>query len=106
MGTGQLTVSEAMDRAVWLQTESGYLSNSHVEFDMTEKIQATFTTRRDAEMAVEHLVQEHGVDPAGIMLIADRDENTAGTEAAGSDLADGQPKRIRSESPHWQVACG
>ena len=59
---------------------------------MTDKIQTTFSTRRDAEMAVEHLVQEHGVDPAGIMLIADSDENTAGTQAAGGDLADGRRK--------------
>ena len=48
-------------------------------------ITATFDTRREAELAVEHLVQEHDIDRDDIAIGPDGDENSAGVETNGSD---------------------
>ena len=48
-------------------------------------INATFETRREAELAVEHLVQEHGIDRDDVDVGAEGDQNSAGVEASGSD---------------------
>jgi hypothetical protein len=58
---------------------------------MTIKLKGEFNTRRDAEMTVEHLVQEYGIDRAAILVAAAGDENSAGVERAGSDDASGTP---------------
>ena len=52
-------------------------------------IVARFDTRRDAETAVEHLVQEHGIDRADIFVRAPGVANTAGSRAAGADIESG-----------------
>lgn len=52
-------------------------------------VTANFETRREAELAVEHLVQEHGVDRDDVTVGPAGEENSAGTEAGGSDLDDG-----------------
>jgi hypothetical protein len=44
-----------------------------------------FKTRRDAEMAVEHMVQEHGLERTDIFISAAGVDNTAGEMKAGSD---------------------
>ncbi|UVO50103.1 hypothetical protein M0208_06065 [Sphingomonas sp. SUN019] len=46
---------------------------------------ATFGTRREAEMAVERLVQEFDLDRAAISLSTEGEENSAGEDQAGSD---------------------
>jgi hypothetical protein len=51
----------------------------------TQRIAARFATRRDAEMAVETLVQEYEVDRSRVSVTPEGAENTAGTDAAGSD---------------------
>ena len=48
-------------------------------------IKASFETRREAELAVEHLVQEHELDREDIVVGPEGDDNSAGTEASGSD---------------------
>jgi hypothetical protein len=48
-------------------------------------INATFETRREAELAVEHLVQEHGIDRDDVEVGAEGDQNSAGVKANGSD---------------------
>lgn len=48
-------------------------------------ISATFETRREAELAIEHLVQEHGIDRDDVEVGAEGDQNSAGVEASGSD---------------------
>ena len=48
-------------------------------------ITATFDTRREAELAVEHLVQEHDIDRDDIVIGPDGDENSAGVKTNGSD---------------------
>ena len=67
---------------------------------MGTTLNATFETRREAEMTVERLVQEHGIDRADIFIAAAGDENTAGEEQAGSDTAAGDPSpEDRDDSP-------
>ena len=50
-----------------------------------------FATRREAEMTVERLVQEYGIDRSRIMVAASGTQNSAGEERAGSDGAAGAP---------------
>jgi hypothetical protein len=50
-----------------------------------------FETRREAEMSVERLVQEYGVDRSRILVAAAGSDNSAGVEEAGSDTAAGAP---------------
>lgn len=48
-------------------------------------INATFETRREAELAIEHLVQEHGIDRDDVEVGTEGDQNSAGSEASGAD---------------------
>lgn len=59
---------------------------------MPQTVAAEFDTRRDAEMSVEHLVQEYGLNRSAISIVSVTDENSAGTQIAGSDLDGGKPK--------------
>ena len=52
---------------------------------MSKTLSAEFETRREAEMTVEHLTQEHGIDPGAISIVPVTAENSAGTEIDGSD---------------------
>jgi hypothetical protein len=58
---------------------------------MERSIVARFETRRDAEMAVEHLVQEHGINRSDVFIRAAGKPNTAGVQAAGADVESGHP---------------
>ena len=59
---------------------------------MLKTISAEFKSRRDAEMAVEHIVQDHGLDRNAVDVGPASHENTAGTEAARADVEDGHLK--------------
>ena len=56
---------------------------------MDSKITAQFETRRDAEIAVEHLVQAHGIERTDIFIRARGEANSAGVKAAGADVESG-----------------
>lgn len=58
---------------------------------MSTTLNATFETRREAEMTVERLVQEHGIERTDIFIVATGDQNTAGEDRAGSDDDAGTP---------------
>lgn len=58
---------------------------------MSTTLTGQFETRREAEMTVERLVQEYGIDRAAIFVAAAGNENSAGDEQAGSDKAAGAP---------------
>ena len=61
-------------------------------------LSADFDTRRDAEMAVEHMVQEHGLDPKTISVVAISEDNSAGTRVSGSDVdTDGDKAGVTSK---------
>lgn len=58
---------------------------------MDRSLTARFETRRDAELAIERLVQEQGIDRDRISVLPVGAQNTVGTRIAGSDAPDGQP---------------
>lgn len=51
----------------------------------TASLTALFQTREAAETAIEHLVQQHGVNRADIFAEAEGDSNTAGNRVSGAD---------------------
>jgi hypothetical protein len=51
-------------------------------------ITGSFNTRREAEMAVEHLVQEYKLDRTRVQVRPAGEENTAGVVASGADAAE------------------
>lgn len=67
---------------------------------MATTLNATFETRREAEMTVERLVQEHGIDRSDVFIAAAGEANTAGEEQAGSDRDAGEPSPdARDDAP-------
>jgi hypothetical protein len=58
-----------------------------------------FSTRRDAELAIEHVVQEHGVARNDVFVQAAGADNSAGTRAAGADRESGHPGVEKHGSP-------
>ena len=62
-------------------------------------IAANFATRRDAETAVEHLVQEHKINRSDIFVRALGKANTVGVRAAGGDVESGYPGVERKAEP-------
>ena len=78
----------------------------------TRRIAGTFGTRREAEMAVETLVQEYDVDRSRVQVQAEGESNTSGTEVSGADAAerrrggDAQGDVIRPEPEREAAAEG
>ncbi len=61
---------------------------------MGKTITGTFPTRRQVELAIEHLVQEYGVERTDIFIEPKSDENSAGVTRAGADVKHGmEPAR-------------
>lgn len=58
---------------------------------MAQPLKATFKTRRDAELAVEHLVQAHDIDRRAIQITPQGPENSSGEAPSGSDKAAAEP---------------
>ncbi|MFQ6163579.1 hypothetical protein ACLMJV_12925 [Sinorhizobium meliloti] len=62
--------------------------------DSTTTIRATFETREAADLAVEHLVQQHGILRPDIFVQSASDRNTAGARPSGGDAShDGGARR-------------
>ncbi|RYG41425.1 hypothetical protein EON79_20805 [bacterium] len=59
---------------------------------MGTTLTAQFETRREAEMTIERLVQEHGIERTDIFVVAAGQENTAGEETAGEETAGSDAK--------------
>ncbi|MBO9171875.1 hypothetical protein [Rhizobium sp. L245/93] len=53
----------------------------------TLTIRATFATRAAADLAVEHLVQQHGIARPDIFIQSTTAENTVGTSPSGGDVS-------------------
>jgi hypothetical protein len=51
--------------------------------DSTRTIRATFQTREAADLAVEHLVQQHRVSRPDIFIQSANDRNTSGSAPSG-----------------------
>lgn len=68
----------------------------------SDGLSALFETREQAELAVEHLVQEYGVDRAFIYVDPVGDENSAGSAVSGGDHASGRPgSHDRNDGSHY-----
>lgn len=50
---------------------------------------ASFATRREADLAIEHLVQQYGIERTDVFVRAPGEANGAGTR--GADVGSGQP---------------
>jgi hypothetical protein len=66
---------------------------------MEQTVVAYFDNRRDAELAVEHLIQERGIERTDIFLQAQGQANTAGVRAAGADVESGHPGVAKRGAP-------
>ena len=58
---------------------------------MGKTITGTFPTRREAEIAVEHLVQQYGLERTDIFVEPASSENSAGERPSGGDAKSGHP---------------
>ena len=58
---------------------------------MSTTLKAKFDTRREAEMTVERLVQEQGIERTDIFITTDGADNSVGDEKAGSDTEGKNP---------------
>lgn len=62
--------------------------------DSTTTITAVFETRETADLAVEHLVQQHGIALPDIFVQSASAKNTAGSAPSGGDVShDGSARR-------------
>jgi len=57
----------------------------------SDGLHALFESRRDADLAVEHLVQDHGLDRSEIFVEPAGATSTTGTRLAGADAPSGAP---------------
>ncbi len=58
---------------------------------MAATLKGSFETRRDAEMAIERLVQEYGVERTDIFIAPEGEQNSVGEEIDGSDAQAAEP---------------
>lgn len=65
-----------------------------------QTIDAYFRSRREADLALEHLVQDHGLERTNLFVRSATQANTTGVETAGGDAAAGRPGTgRRDDSP-------
>ncbi len=70
--------------------------------DKTKTVNATFSTREAADRAVEHLVQQYGLNRADVFVEAMGSDNSAGTEESGGDA----PSAIGDDERHDGALAG
>ncbi|MCJ8520568.1 hypothetical protein ABID21_003552 [Pseudorhizobium tarimense] len=66
--------------------------------DSAKTIKATFPTREAADLAVEHLTQEHGIDRADVFIGAAGGANTSGTRPSGGDAPSTRSDHSRGDA--------
>ena len=61
---------------------------------------AIYRTREQADLAIEHLVQEYGVSRSAIFVEPVDERNSSGTEISGGDApSGGHGSRVRDDAP-------
>jgi hypothetical protein len=63
----------------------------------TTTIRAVFKTREEADLAVEHLVQQHGISRPDIFVQPVASKNSAGSAPSGGDVR--QNGDVRTDAP-------
>jgi hypothetical protein len=58
---------------------------------MAETIIGRFSNRRDADLAIENLVQDHGIERTDVFAQPASSANSAGEVTAGADVESGHP---------------
>lgn len=58
---------------------------------MSDMIIGRFASRRDADLAIEALVQEHGIERTDVFVQSASGENSAGEIIDGADAESGHP---------------
>ncbi|MEG3087150.1 hypothetical protein [Sphingomonas sp. PB4P5] len=58
---------------------------------MATTLSASFDTRREADMTVERLVQEHKIERTDIFVTAEGPDNSIGERVAGADRQSAEP---------------
>lgn len=71
---------------------------------MGDTITGRFKSRREAELVVEHLVQEHGVERADIFIEPESEANSVGEVEAGADAESGHPDFDKDSEPALEGA--
>jgi len=52
-----------------------------------QTIEQVFDTREEADLAIEHLVQEHGIERTDIFVETEGESNSSGRSVSGGDFA-------------------
>jgi hypothetical protein len=68
---------------------------------MDSEVRGAFKDRDAAELALEHLVQEIGLDRTAIFIAAQGSENSSGTRRAGADAQSSSASTSESD-PHLE----
>lgn len=58
---------------------------------MSDTIIGRFASRRDADLAIEHIVQEQGIERTDVFVTAAGAENSARERGDGADVESGHP---------------
>ncbi|CZT36965.1 hypothetical protein [Rhizobium sp. 9140] len=66
--------------------------------DNVKTLTATFDTREAADLAIEHLVQQYGIDRSDVFVEAKGSENTAGTKPSGGDVENREGDGVRPDA--------
>ena len=65
--------------------------------DKALTVHAVFDTRATADLAIEHLVQQLGIERTDIFVEAEGSQNTSGTVVSGGDTPDDRASSEQSE---------
>jgi hypothetical protein len=85
------TCVERLARVAPDQDFGAFSSRHRQEQLMSSTLAAKFNSRREAEMTVERLVQEFQIERTDIFITTEGDQNSAGTEPDGADVASATP---------------
>jgi hypothetical protein len=66
--------------------------------DNTTTLIAAFDTREAADLAIEHLVQQDGIDRSDVFVEAKGPDNTAGTKPSGGDIENREGDGVRTDA--------
>ncbi|KQS59406.1 hypothetical protein ASG39_19035 [Rhizobium sp. Leaf371] len=66
--------------------------------DHVKTLIATFDTREAADLAIEHLVQQYGIERTDVFVEAVGSGNTAGTQPSGGDLENREGDGVRTDA--------
>jgi hypothetical protein len=69
---------------------------------MDSEVKGAFRDRGAAELALEHLVQEIGLDRTAVFIAAQGSENSSGTQRSGADARSSLAQSSSEADPHLE----